>query len=185
MNHLFQGMQEQHAWSHEAALQHPALLWKGSGCRCFRIKPKKGTSISFICHTQMRLSQRLLWLVGIWDLAEWGWKWTHRTPRTGWGKPLQKVSWMYCAKGDEKLKVKTVELTIFHPGTKGFLNEEIWPSLLNYSFYLGWTGQAKGRGLGLCLPKIRATAPRSRSAGSVHGWHVCVPALNMIIRTVY
>lgn len=48
-----------------------------------------------------------LCLVGTRGLAEWGWKWALRTPRTGWGKPLPKASWMYCEKGDEKLKVKT------------------------------------------------------------------------------
>lgn len=96
-----------------------------------------------------------LWLVGIWGLAEWVWKWTYRTLRTMWGKPLQKVSWTYCEKGDEKLKVKTVKLTIFHHGTKVFSNEEIRPLLLNCSFYLRWKGQDKGRRLGFCLLKTR------------------------------
>lgn len=52
-------MEEQRAWSHEAAPQYPALLWKASVCGCFGIKPRKGTSISLICHTQMQLCQRL------------------------------------------------------------------------------------------------------------------------------
>lgn len=153
MNHLFQGMQEQRAWSHEAALQYPALLCKDSGCGCFRIKLKKGLNpkISLICQTQTRL---FLWLVGIWGLAEWGWKWTHRTPRTGWGKPLQKVSWTYCAEGDEKLKVEIVGLTIFHHCTKELLNEEIWPLLLNYSFYLSWMERAsQGEEIGVLSPQ--------------------------------
>lgn len=189
MNHLFQGMQEQRAWSHEAALQYPLLLWKGSGCRCFRIKPKKGSSISLICHTQRRLCQRLPLACGDLGFGRVGMERNTQDTQNSVGKATPKGFLNILCKRGWKIKGQDSGINNISPWHKGIL-EEIRPLLLSCSFYLGWKGQAKRRRLGFCLLKTRPegwapTASSSRSVLLVHGWHLYMPRLNMLIRTVY
>lgn len=150
--------------SHKAALsfmqylsvirQYLYFLWKGYVCCCFVIKHKKGTNVILSCHTKMQFCHSLPLVcrdLGFGRLRTW-------TLKILWEKLLKKISRIHCAKRHAKTELKTMDLIVFYHGTMKFFNEDIWSLLLNYSFYFGWKGEAKGRRLLFCLLKNRPKA---------------------------